>query len=376
MRILIIARGYPTPKYPLNGIFEFDQAKALADLGHEVIFAALDMRSLRRWRHWGAESFIQDKVHIEGLSLPGGNIPKPLLHKLRTAALSELYARILKRYGKPDLIHSHFIELGYATTQVLLREQIPLVHTEHYSGMNQAVISDYYQRLGASTYPKLSKIIVVSHALKDKLHTTFNIDPVVIPNIIDLRQFSANIQAKSESTFNYLSVGGLTPNKNMDVLIQAFHQAFSADRSVSLRIIGEGTQHSALETLIKQLHLANQVHLLGLKDRQAIAEIMQESHAFVLASKSETFGLAYLEAMAMGLPVLASRCGGPEDFVSAENGLLVAVDSMEELAQGLRTLKDNITRYDRHRIAQNVKTRYSPDAIATQLSELYRSLVE
>ena len=61
MKVLIISRGYPTGKYPLNGIFEFDQAKALANLGHKVIFASVDMRSIRRIRKWGIE-----KIKKEG----------------------------------------------------------------------------------------------------------------------------------------------------------------------------------------------------------------------------------------------------------------------------------------------------------------------
>ncbi len=216
----------------------------------------------------------------------------------------------------------------------------------------------------------------MSTALKNNLHAKFNIEPVVIPNIVDLSQFSADIQAKDESTFQFLSVGGLTSNKNMAVLIHAFHHAFGDDPTVSLRIVGDGTQRKPLESLIATLGLADRVILMGLQDRKAIAERLQESHAFVLASKSETFGLAYLEALAMGLPVIATRCGGPEDFVSAENGLLVSVDAIDELAQALRVMKETVHRYDRQAISKNVKDRYSPMAIATQLTELYRTLAE
>lgn len=376
MRILIIARGYPSPKYPLYGIFEWDQAKALSALGHEVIVAALDMRSLRRWRHWGTQHFHRDGVNVEVLSLPAGNIPKPLLNSLRVWALRRLYSRIVKLTGKPDIIHSHFIELGYASTQVLNREGIPLIHTEHYSGMNQTTLSGFYQSLGSMTYPKLSQVIAVSHSLSDNLKSKFNITPIVIPNIIDLSQFNAEVEAKDDSEFTYISVGGLTPNKNMAGLIHAFHHAFNDNPNVRLKIIGEGTQRKPLEALIKQLNLHDQVSLMGLLDRSSIARVMRESHAFVLASKSETFGLAYIEAMAMGLPVIATKCGGPEDFVTPENGLLVEIDQIEELAQQLIFMKENIHRYDRQKIADTVRTRYSPLSIATQLNELYLSKVQ
>ena len=70
MRIFIVSRGYPSEKYVTNGIFEFDQAKALARNGHEVIFLVNDIRSLRRKRKWGRESLEKDGVKIESLNIP------------------------------------------------------------------------------------------------------------------------------------------------------------------------------------------------------------------------------------------------------------------------------------------------------------------
>ena len=70
MRIYIISRGYPSEKYVKNGIFEFDQAKALASIGHEVVFLALDLRSFRRKRKFGRESFQKRGVNIEAVNIP------------------------------------------------------------------------------------------------------------------------------------------------------------------------------------------------------------------------------------------------------------------------------------------------------------------
>ena len=65
MKIFIIARGYPTDKNPLLGIFEFDQARALKKRGHEVIYVAIDLRSFRRKRKFGYNSFIKERINIE-----------------------------------------------------------------------------------------------------------------------------------------------------------------------------------------------------------------------------------------------------------------------------------------------------------------------
>lgn len=82
MNVLIIARGYPTNKYKMNGIFEFDQAKALVEAGHNVFYAAIDLRSLRRWRKWGIERKSIDGVNIYAINIPCGRIPKIVLRKI------------------------------------------------------------------------------------------------------------------------------------------------------------------------------------------------------------------------------------------------------------------------------------------------------
>ena len=76
MYILIIARGYPTEKYKMNGIFEFDQAKALVQAGHKVIYTAVDVRSIRRCRKWGFESFEKYGVKLKPLIFQVEGYPK------------------------------------------------------------------------------------------------------------------------------------------------------------------------------------------------------------------------------------------------------------------------------------------------------------
>ena len=87
MRIYIVSRGYPSERFVTHGIFEFDQAKALVAYGHEVIYIALDMRSFRRKRRMGRESFIKDGVQIESINIPCGKMPSLLLHPIRKQAL-------------------------------------------------------------------------------------------------------------------------------------------------------------------------------------------------------------------------------------------------------------------------------------------------
>lgn len=375
MYILIVSRGYPTDRYKTNGIFEFDQAKALAQAGHKVVFACIDMRSIRRTRKFGFESLVKENVHIEAINIPCGRIPNIILNKISIFALKKLYKKIINKYGKPDIIHAHFIQCGYAAVNALSQEKIPIILTEHYSAMNESNISSYYMKLGFFTYSKVNKILSVSRALADNIKDKFNVDVDVVPNAIDISVFEYRKKEKEKKIFYFVSTGNLNINKRMDLLIRSFYNCFNNYENVKLYIFGEGPERNNLEKLISQLQLNNQIILPGLKSREEIADKYSESDCFVLASRRETFGVAYIEAMAMGLAVIATRCGGPEDFVNENNGLLVDADNEIQLSKAMFDVYKEIDRFKGYEISSEIKGKYSPEVIADRLIKIYNEII-
>jgi glycosyltransferase involved in cell wall biosynthesis len=354
MYILIVARGYPTEKYKMNGIFEFDQAKALAQAGHKVIYAAVDVRSIRRWRKWGFESFKKDDVQIEAINIPCGRIPNSLLNKIKLFGLRKLYKKIEKKYSKPDIVHAHFLTYGNISIKVFDNQNIPVLLTEHLSAMNSKVLTPYLLNIGIDTYPKLDKLITVSNALAVNIEDKFGIKAIMVPNMVDTSSFNFVEQVKEGADFTFISTGGLISRKGMDMLIDSFHTAFKENRTVKLYIFGEGPERIKLEKLIDDYKLNEQVFLMGVADRKEIADKMHESNCFVLASRLETFGVAYIEALATGLPVLATKCGGPEEFVHKDNGILIEVDDTNALVDAMLEMYNTSDRYDREKIFNEI----------------------
>lgn len=377
MRIFLITTGYPTNNYPGHGIFEYDQAKALAAAGHEVVYLAVDLRSLRRKRKWGFESLERDGISIEVINFPLGRVPKSLLQTAGRQGLKRLYKRALTKFGVPDIVHSHFIGKGSLAVQVIGGQGIPLIHTEHYSVMHSSNLPTHYRKLGEQTYKAMDKVIAVSQSLATTISENFEVDVSVIPNIVDVDTFLQVDPKKldSDNKFRFVSVGNLKPIKRMDLLIESFGEAFREDKNVSLFIYGDGPELKKLNTLIDQLSMQNQIHLMGYAKREVIAQKMFKSDCFVLVSDSETFGVAYIEAMAAGLPVIATRCGGPEDFVDESNGILIERNNIEELTQAMIYMRNNNSNYDRASIASSIEARYSPRVVGQSLVELYSSLV-
>jgi len=110
---------------------------------------------------------------------------------------------------------------------------------------------------------------------------------------------------------------------------------------------------------------------MGTQPRKIIAEYMKNADCFALASETETFGVAYIEALASGLPIIAARSGGPEDFIDDSNGILVDVNNVEDLTKALKSLYMNIKKYVKDNISNNAKERFSGELIARRLEKVY-----
>lgn len=371
MKVAIISRGMPTPDYPLNGIFEFDQAKALAKQGIDVAFIAIDFRAWSFKRKHGLLKYESEGVQVFELSLPINIYRKalPLLQRL----LLIPFRAMLKSFGKPDIIHAHFYSIAAIASILKKKYDIPFVITEHSSKLNKPAtqISDLDKRLAVKAYQSSDQLICVSEALRQNILQNFHHDSIVIPNMVDNQCFQYSGQAKDETPFVFVSVGNLIPIKAFDKLIEAFCQV---KENAKLYIIGDGPEREHLQALIANYQLESKVELLGRLNRHEINEIYQKSHVFVLPSQSETFGVSYIEAMYAGLPVIATRCGGPESFVDDSNGMLVPVNDVAKLSEAMCTIREGCNQYNYKQISEDCIEQFSPEIVADKIIKVYSVL--
>ena len=116
------------------------------------------------------------------------------------------------------------------------------------------------------------------------------------------------------------------------MLIRAFSKAFKDQPKVNLTIVGDGPEYNNLNNLIKTLKMEKQISLYGSANREEVKMLLQKSDAFVFSSQYETFGVVLIEAMACGLPVVATKCGGPESIIDSDKvGLLSEINEMNYL---------------------------------------------
>jgi glycosyltransferase involved in cell wall biosynthesis len=198
------------------------------------------------------------------------------------------------------------------------------------------------------------------------------VDPAFLDHPLPARHAA---REKTDS-FCFAAVALLTPKKGMDVLLRAFASAFRADPRVRLDIGGDGSEREALQAMVRELGLSDQVRFLGVLDRAQVLELIATADALVLPSRYETFGIVLIEALALGKPVIATRCGGPESIVREQDGLLVPTDDVAALAQALRRLHLTAWRYDPHALRAGCRARYGEPAVVSRLLDAYQRLPE
>ena len=159
------------------------------------------------------------------------------------------------------------------------------------------------------------------------------------------------------------------------MLIDAFAASGLAAKNIKIVIIGDGEERNNLQNQISSLQLDNNIVLVGKKTKPEIVEILCESHAFILPSRGENFSVAVLEALSIGLPVIATLCGGIRECINEKNGILVPVDDSRALCDALKKMYYNYSQYETDYIVTDYQTRFSSSAIAKQLTDIFESVI-
>lgn len=374
LNIIIVSRGIPTQHNPLNGIFEWDQARALNKAGVTVTFVVLDLRSLRRRRSFKTKYYTCEGINVVHGALPLGALHHKVFYYLGRLKLRSLLKKAFNNYGRPDIIHGHFTDIGAITVAESNRLNIKCVITEHSSALNSDKLAKGNIYFGRKAYFSADCIISVSEQLKRRLFQHFNIVSIVIPNVVDTETMKYHNHKRTlGSKPLFVATGNLLHRKGHDLLVTSF--ATLPPHAAELFIIGDGPDRAMIEAQIKNLCLQDRVHLLGLKQRTEISEIYSKADCFVLASRVETFGVVYIEAMLAGLPVIATCCGGPEDFVTPETGMLIEVDNERQLSTALNLMLEKLPNYSSRYIHDYALAKFGPETIANKLIGIYNNLL-
>lgn len=361
MKILIIASWYPTPEQPLNGIFFQQRAQALARMGCQVSVAAPDVRL----RLQGKKSGIS-VCHREGVAeyryLKRNMTPfwEEGIAKQQIAMIRKIYRQVCKDSGKPDVIHLESARCALAAVALAKKEGIPLTYTEHYSGVLNSKPGSFLDRAMGLARETAKHIFLISSAMKRRIEPSEE-KCSMLPNATD---FSAFTLSEPVEPFTFGALATLRKIKGLDTLLRAFAKVHQVHPECRLAIGGDGEERESLLALRKELALDDCVEFCGRIPAEHRDAFFSGKSAFVCSSLTETFSIVVIEAFASGLPVVATKCGGPEDLINDNNGYLVDKGDPDALAAGMLQMIENRNAFDSARIRQDAFLLYDETNIA------------
>ncbi|MEQ1945797.1 MAG: glycosyltransferase [Bryobacteraceae bacterium] len=329
-----------------------DVAPLLRERGVDVAVAALNLRDTRI-----AECLRRDGVPVIAEDRP-----------LRSPAQIAFIRRVIRDY-RPDIVHAHLFP-AMLWAAMAGNGTIRFVATEHNTWNRRR--RWWFRAIDRQMYSGYRQIICVSQQVADALGDWLpELRPRVrvVANGIAIDNFPNVERQENPSPFTVLTVGRITEQKGIDVLMRAVREL----PQVVLCVAGEGHLRGELEDLARSLGIEERVRFLGA--RSDVPQLLAAADVYVQSSRWEGFGLAAVEAMASGLPVVVSDVPGLSDVVG-NAGLKFAMGDSAGLARAIRALTDNAGL--RKSLSKNARLRaaeFSIERTADQYLTLYREVL-
>ncbi len=365
---------YPT--YGGSGAVATELGLELARRGHEIHF--ITYASPFRLRGYA------ERVYFHEVDTRMGRYPL-FDHFPYTLALASKQHEVAVR-EKLDVLHVHYA-IPHATTAYLAREMLRgqrdlrVITTLHGTDITLVGQESSFYAITKFSIERSDTVTAVSDYLRDETYRAFgcvSCDLRVIPNFVNLAEYrpgaaTGRLGLAPEGHKLLTHVSNFREVKRVKDVVRVFARVQRA-MPATLVMIGDGPERPDAENEARELGVAQDVKFLGRLD--SVASVLQASDLFLLPSQTESFGLAALEAMACGSPVVASRAGGlPEVVDDGVNGILEPVGSVEAMGRRAVELLRNAGRHQTMREAAIAKAhQFSADRIVPLYESLYQQV--
>lgn len=365
---------YPT--YGGSGAIATELGKALALKGHQVHFISYA-------RPFRLGEFVENIVFHE---VEMSNYPL-FEHSMYSLALASKMVEVAE-FEKIDLLHVHYAiphaVSAYLAKQMLKnKNDIKIITTLHGTDITLVGLEPSFLPMVKFSIEQSDGVSAVSRFLKEKTLTNYNIekDITVINNFIDTDLYKPNgtsklrehIAPNNEKIIVHTS--NFRPVKRVPETIRIL-QKVREEIPAKLVLVGDGPDRSECERLCRELNLCDHTKFLG--KQNGLVEILNASDLFLIPSQSESFGLAALEAMSCGLPVVSSSVGGlPELIKHNETGFIAEIGDIDRMSKYVIELFTNKRKYDLFSKAsrKRVKEKFDKEIIIPKYEIFYNKIL-
>ncbi len=368
MKIAIVASQFPPRWLAGSELATKSIASHLAQNGHEVhVITSLDRGIPRESEETGFY------IH---------RIPRPRVPFVKSVLFWPGILLVLKRI-EADVVHANGMEVGMSA--VVSKKLFGTPFVIWGQGSDIYLSSAFEKPIHRLILANANKAIALTEHMKLEMQRIYAAgDILVIPNGIDPENFHDLSRKQSRAKLQIgekeniiVFVGTLRPVKGVEYLIRAVAILNAKAQDVRLIIVGDGEDRRDLENLVEELHMEDVVTFIGRVPNEKVPAYLVASDVFVLPSLSEGFALVNLEAMACGLPIVASEVGGLPDLIqNGENGFLVEPGNPHQIADKITLLLDNDSLREKISGKNKEKVKaYTWESVVYQLETIYQKLI-
>ena len=360
-KVLHLAKWYPNKLEPLLGIFIQKHIQSVQESYDHKVISIYQTNTIN--------SNIHRKVnYLNSTEEVIFYHKKGLLNKIRV--LYKVWKEIKKI--QPHLIHAHV--MGWTSTLAYFisnTNQIPFLISEHWSGYHKkgyAQLKSISKILRKKSAKHANQICVVSKFLKeDMIKCGLKGNYTIIENVAD----GIALEIEKNKTFSFVFAGDLVQEtKNVKGIIEAFSEVLKQHKDIKLDIIGDGKDLKNYNALSNRLKLNNHVSFHGNRNNDYVIKTLSQSHVLILNSYFETFSIICAEALLCGIPVIATRCGGPESYLNEKTGILIDIDNKKQLTTAMGSIITNYDKYEPEKL-KSIALQYSMDSIGEKINQEY-----
>jgi teichuronic acid biosynthesis glycosyltransferase TuaC len=380
-KVLVLSRNYPNNVIPLAGLWVEGLTRALSCLCEVRVVSPVPYSPpMPKGVRFGEFRRIRRRDRVNGIVI---SYPRfftgPASTLDRIEAITYYWgvrgdiARLRREFSF-DVIHAHFgFPDGVVATRLGRRYRVrvpwmnaaPAIRAQAVRASREAAFHIAGSRYVRATIARFT-------GDSDRLRT--------IPIGVNGQVFVRPPDEAARDPERILYVGRIHSIKGVDVLLRTMRRLIEMRPSARLVLVGGGfpyrgyqRQENALRRLAGELCLDGHIEFVGGQPPEKVAEWMGRSAVLVLPSRAEAFGAVLIEALACGTPVVATRCGGPEDVVNDRVGRLVPSDDEEALAGAIENVLAHRDRYDPAQLRAYALEGFSWDTIARRTLDLYEA---
>ena len=388
-RILFLASWYPNRTSNVLGMFVKRKAEALSKLCDiSVLFVTMD-ESLKNKDYEieaGSENGIFTvRVYFKPVS---SGFVKSIFYNIRFVKAYYLGLKSVRmEWGRYDLIHVNVVNrAGFIALFLKKLKGKRYVITEHST-------PDIKYLRGESRITKIPSRFLKKITVKNAEFINVDSTPSlqywkkagirgnygIIQNVVEIMpEFSEYKKPVNDNVKRAVHISILIERKNVADIIRAYSHIYNdlGRVNIEFHIIGLGEQKTYLENLANELKILNKcVFFHGFVDEKKKIELLVNSDFHIINSDEEGFSVVTAEAILYGIPVIATKCGGPEDFVPEEVGILINRRNLKELTDAIIYMIDHSQEYDKKLLREYGRSRFSPEIISRKTYEVYKKYI-